>query len=269
MKISPFTLLRYFEKPGHCKVHLKDIYFRSFPVQNYPAVALLVIIREAGTMHKHFDANADHVNEQDAVEGGGDPGGRTGGRSRHRAEVRGRAGACRPCGARPQGKLVRAIKACWCPQPLPPTLPQPPASPGSGLWEHWLWSDLFAMGCSRGQGGGRGDLELGQHQGRDKVQGPVASGGSWCLRLPLRSTPRHHTLTARSLRSLPLSQPRSFVKNFINISTKPCLYCSCLFLNDPNIFMYVGSIMSLYLCLDSQCWIPKEFCFGASIGINS
>ena len=65
-----------------------------------------------------------------------------------------------------------------------------------------------------------------------------------------------------------LSQSCSFVKNFINIRTKPCLYCPYL-LNDPDIFMYVGSIVSSYLCLDSQHWIPKEFCFGASIGINN
>ena len=74
---------------------MKNTYFCSFPVQLSCNSTLLVIIREAGTRHKYFDTNVGHGNEQAAAEIRGDPGGRTGDRSGHRADLRWRSRVCR------------------------------------------------------------------------------------------------------------------------------------------------------------------------------
>ena len=61
--ISPFGLLCYFEKPGHYKIYLKtfeEYFFLQVPSAE---LSLLVITREAGTIHKHFCTNAAHGNE--------------------------------------------------------------------------------------------------------------------------------------------------------------------------------------------------------------
>lgn len=106
--ISPFTLLWYLEKPGHYEVHAKAfeeyLFLQLLSAELSCNSTLLVIIREAGTIHEHLDTNADNANEQAAAEVGGDRGGRTGDRSGHRAELRWRSRACRQgVGESPEG----------------------------------------------------------------------------------------------------------------------------------------------------------------------
>ena len=57
-----------------------------------------------------------------------------------------------------------------------------------------------------GQGGGTGDLELGQHHGRDMAQGPAAGGGEVVFEAASENPHHHHTLTEKSLRSLGLGR---------------------------------------------------------------
>lgn len=179
--ISPFTLLWYLEKPGHYEVHAKAfeeyLFLQLLSAELSCNSTLLVIIREAGTIHEHLDTNADNANEQAAAEVGGDRGGRTGDRSGHRAELRWRSRACRQgVGESPEGCQSGPLRPVGAWQQSSP--PRPPLShPLRALAVKWPIHHGVSVGCFRGQGSGTGPW-LGA--GSASWQGHGLGACSWC-----------------------------------------------------------------------------------------